>query len=270
MTETSPWQVRMFQKTLKKKMRLKHLKRHIGNIGRDEQCLLVTCGDNNGAMNFYLREIGGKWSWADLEEKSIKEMEELLQNQVHKVDDEKLPFPDETFDRIISIDVHEHLQDMIPFTGELRRVAKKGGQVVITVPNGDETKVATRIKNAVGMTKEKYGHVREGLDIPELKDVMNAAQINPEIESSFSKLFTEMLELGINFLYVMVLAKKSKAKVEQGTIAPSTKDQLKSVEKTYKMYSLIYPVFWLISRLDVVFFCTTGNVVMVSGKKVLS
>jgi ubiquinone/menaquinone biosynthesis C-methylase UbiE len=267
MTDTTPWQIRMFQKTLKKKLRLKHLKEHIGNIERDKKCLLVTCGDNNGAMNYYLREIGGAWSWADLEDKSISEMEELLQDKVHKVENEKLPFPDEVFDHIVSIDVHEHLQDTIPFTEELWRVAKKGGQVVITVPNGDETKMATRFKNAVGMTKEKYGHVREGLDIPELKEIMKSSNIIPDRESSFSKLFTEMLELGINFLYVMVLAGKSKAKVEEGTIAPSTKDQLKSVEKTYRMYALIYPFFWLVSRLDALFFFTRGYAVMVSGKK---
>ncbi len=267
MSDTTPWQVKMFQKTLKKKFRLKHLKRHIEDIQVNGKCLLVTCGDNNGAMNYYLREIGGEWSWADLEDKSIKEMEELLQDKVHKIEVEKLPFEDETFDCIVSIDVHEHLADPVPFTGELWRVARKGGQVVITVPNGDEKKLVTRIKNAVGMTKEKYGHFREGLDIPELKEVMKSANIEPYKESSFSRFFTEMLELSINYLYVMILSKKSKAAVEEGTIAPATKDQLKSVEKTYRMYSFIYPLFWLISRLDVLFFYITGYAVMVSGKK---
>jgi hypothetical protein len=78
---------------------------------------------------------------------------------------------------------------------------------------------------------------------------------------------TEMLELSINFLYVKILSKKSKSKVEEGTIAPATGDQLKSVEKTYRMYALIYPVFWLISRLDSLLFFSRGYAVMVSGRK---
>lgn len=262
-----PWQLRMFQKTLKKKLRLKHLKMHIGPVAQTDKCLLITCGDNNGAMNYHLRALGGKWIWADLEDKSIKEMEEMLGDKVHKVTDDSLPFNDEELDRVVVIDVHEHLENTDLFTKEVWRVTKKEGLVVVTVPNGDETKIVTRLKNAVGMTKEKYGHVVEGYDVPDLQEILRKNGIQPFRESSFSKFFTEMLELSINFLYVIVLSKKSKAKVEQGTIAPSTKDQLKSVEKTYRLYSLVYPIFLAISQLDRLFFFTSGYAVMVSGKK---
>ncbi len=268
MNKTNQWQLKMFQKTLKKKMRLRHLKRHLGEISDDYRCLLVTCGDNNGAMNYHLRELGGIWSWADLEDKSIQEMEELLGDRVIHIKDKRLPFEDSTFDRVVSIDVHEHLKDPLSFTKELWRVAKDNGEIVITVPNGDETKLVTRIKNMIGMTKDKYGHVREGYDMPELKGIMRSAGIEPCYESSFSHFFTEMLELLINFLYVNILSKKGKAKIEKGTIAPATKDQLRSVEKTYKLYAFIYPFFWLISKLDTLFFYTQGYVVMVKGKKV--
>ena len=52
MTGDTPWQLKMFNKSLKKKMRFKVLKKHLGEIGENEKCLLVTCGDNNGAMNY--------------------------------------------------------------------------------------------------------------------------------------------------------------------------------------------------------------------------
>jgi len=267
MKDNTPWQLRMFQKTLKKKLRLKALKRHLGHISENDKCLLVTCGDNNGAMNFYLREIGGKWSWADLEARSIQEMSELLGERVLHVSENHLPFSENKFDCVVAIDVHEHLENPNPFTRELWRVAKQGGKVIVTVPNGDETKLATRIKNFIGMTKEKYGHVREGYDIPDLKKLLSANGIQPYAESSFSRFFTEILELSINFLYVNILAKKGKTKVEAGTIAPATRDQLKSIEKTYRMYSLVYPFFWLISKMDVILFGTRGYVVIVEGKK---
>ncbi len=78
MTDTTPWQVRMFLKTLKKQMRLRELTDLLSPLKNNEKCLLVTCGDNNGAMNYYLRELGGQWSWAELETQSIEEMRELL------------------------------------------------------------------------------------------------------------------------------------------------------------------------------------------------
>ena len=267
MKDNTPWQLRMFQKTLKKKLRLKALKRHLGHISESDKCLLVTCGDNNGAMNYHLREIGGMWSWADLEERSIPEMSELLGERVLHVSENHLPFPENKFDCVIAIDVHEHLEDPNPFTRELWRVTKQDGKIIVTVPNGDETKLATRIKNFIGMTKEKYGHVREGYDIPDLKKLLSTNGIQPYADSSFSRFFTEILELSINFLYVIVLTKRSETKVEAGTIAPSTENQLKSIEKTYRMYSLIYPFFWLISKMDIILIGSRGYAVIVEGNK---
>jgi SAM-dependent methyltransferase len=266
--ETAAWQLVMFQKTLKKKMRLKNLKTHIGSLPREAKCLFVTCGDNNGAMNYYLRELGGRWQWADLETKSIGEMEELLKEQVHHVSPERLPFAEDSFDLVISVDVHEHLAEPAAFTRELYRVSRPNGRVIVTVPNGDERKIATRLKNAIGMTKEKYGHVREGYDLPELRELLVEARFTPGRESSFSRFFTELLELSLNFLYVNFLARRSKAPVEKGTIAPATRNQLESVKKTYRLYSFIYPLFWLISQFDLLVLYSRGHVVMMSGTKV--
>ena len=78
MAESRPWQLLMFDKTLKKKQRFHALTRLLGAIRPNERCLLVTCGDNNGAMNYHLREIGGQWAWADSESRSIAEMSALL------------------------------------------------------------------------------------------------------------------------------------------------------------------------------------------------
>lgn len=267
MSENAPWQLRMFQKTLKKKLRLKELSRILGNISKESYCLLVTCGDNNGAMNYYLREKGGQWSFADLESKSINEMSQLLKQEVKFVSYEKLPFSDKYFDLVVTIDCHEHLEDPVTFTKEIQRVTKVNGRVIMTVPGGQKTKIANILKNAVGMSKEKYGHVREGFSVKELSDLMMDARLNPVRKRTFSRFFTEMVELGINFLYVMVLAKKSKIKVEEGTIAPATEDQLKSVEKTYKVYSLVYPFFKAVSSLDYLLFFTRGYVVIVEGQK---
>jgi len=268
MKKESPWQLKIFQKTLKKKLRLKVLKAHLGSPAEDDICLLVTCGDNNGAINYYLRSSGGRWLWAELEDKNIAEMSELLDEPVVLAKETRLPFETNTFDIVVSVDVHEHLTDPNPFTSELSRVAKQGAKILVAVPNGDEKKLAVRMKALVGMTKEKYGHKRTGLTIEELKNLYSDNRIQPNAEGSFSKIFTEMLELSINFLYVRILSRKGDADVEEGTIAPVTENQLKSVKKSYQVYSLIYPIFWLISKLDIIFFRSTGYVVILEGRKV--
>jgi SAM-dependent methyltransferase len=49
--------------------------------------------------------------------------------------DGKLPFPDERFDAVVSIEVIEHVEDQFAFLRELARIAKPGAPVVVTTPN---------------------------------------------------------------------------------------------------------------------------------------
>lgn len=267
MQDSLPWQIRMFRKTLKKQLRLRQLTRLLTPIKPEERCLLVTCGDNNGAMNYFLRELGGKWSWAELETQSIEEMRELLGEEVKLGVFDKLPYDDQTFDRVVSIDCLEHIEDPYVFTHELHRITRTGGRIIITIPGGDRKKIVNKLKNMVGMTKEAYGHVRDGLTTSELEPIMTGADIQPEKRVTFSRFFTEIVELAINFLYVKILAGKSKAKVKEGTIAPATRDQLKSVEKTYKIYAFVYPFFRAISALDGILIGTEGYVTMIEGRR---
>jgi SAM-dependent methyltransferase len=267
LAEDTPWQLAMFNRSLKKKMRYGVLKKHLGAILPEDRCLLVTCGDNNGAMNHNLRQLGGNWSFADLEDVCIDEMRELLQEEVLLAEPGRLPYDNDSFDRIVTIDVHEHLDDPLPFSREISRIARPGAQVICTVPNGDESKLAVKIKAAVGMGPEQYGHSRVGLTVTELNDLMTGSEIEPHAKSSFSKLFTELLELTINFAYVKVLSKRSEVDVEEGQIAPATSDQLQSVKKTYRLYSILYPIYWLVSRLDALLFFLEGYVIVVEGRK---
>jgi hypothetical protein len=71
----------------------------------------------------------------------------------------------------------------------------------------------------------------------------------------------------INFVYVKILSKRSGARVEKGQIAPQNIDQVKSVGKTLKLYSVLYPIFYLISRLDVLDLSPRGYAVIVAARK---
>ena len=267
MRERMPWQLRMFKKGLKKTLRLKSLKRFLGPIGDDERCVLVTCGDNNGAMNYFLRELGGRWSWVDLQDTCIAEMTVLLGEPVEYATDETLPFESDSFDRVIAIDVHEHVEDPTVITRELRRVTRPDGQLIITVPNGDESKLAVRIKHALRMTKDVYGHRRLGFTVEELSDLMVSNRITPLRVETYSRFFTEMLELSINFLYVKVLKKDPGGAEANAQIAPATSEQLKGVSSSYRVYALIFPFYRVISSLDRLLPFTEGYCVLISGRR---
>jgi SAM-dependent methyltransferase len=268
MKAQTPWQLKMFDKALKKKQKIEALRRHMHDL-QGRRCLLITCGDNNGAMNYRIREWGGQWVWAELEDANIEEMESLLLEPVVKLDKNTcaLPFPENSFDCVLTIDCHEHLTDPILLNRELRRVTKPGGTVVVTVPNGDSRKLAVRLKHLVGMTKAEYGHVVIGYEIAQLNVMLEQSGLKPCASSSYAKFFTEMLELGINLTYVKVLAKRGRVKAEEGTIAPTSQDQFRSVAKAYKVYAALYPLFWLISQLDALLFFVDGHAVIVEARK---
>jgi SAM-dependent methyltransferase len=269
-----PWQLAMFRKGLKKRLRLKALKKLLLPIASAERCLLLTCGDNNGAMNYFLRELGGRWAWADLEDHSIPEMSALLGEPVAHAAEDALPFADAEFDRVVVIDVHEHVDDPRIVNAEIARILKPGGQLIITTPNGDERKLAVRIKNLVGMSKEAYGHKRIGLTAGEIETLMVGDRIRPRTRLWFSGFFTEMLELTINFMYVKVLRKDATGPEAHAhedddhghaEIAPATAEQLRKVKTSYRIYSAIFPVYWLLSQLDWLVCYLEGYCVVVEG-----
>jgi SAM-dependent methyltransferase len=259
-----PYQLQMFDKSLKKRQKVELLLRHLGDVtGR--RCLLVTCGDNNGAMNYKFREHGGAWTWADAQPDLKAEMERLLGEPVHAVQPQRLPFPDAAFDTVVAIDVHEHLKDPTPFTAELKRVVRPGGTVIVTVPNGNSRKLACRIKSLLGMTPEIYGHERWGYDIEELSGMLSDSGLKPVASSSYARFFTEMVELAINFLYVKVLKRGGTTGGGDHAIAPGTEDDLRKVQKSFRIYAMAYPVLKAVSLLDLLVFFTRGYAVVVEA-----
>ena len=263
-----PWQLQMFRRTLKKQQKLQAMLAILGDV-HGQHCLLVTCGDNNGALNWHFKRHGGHWTWADAEQASITQIRDLTGDPVVAMDKEQpsLPLADDTFDVAVTIDVHEHLQRPERLNQELARLVKPGGRIIVTTPSSDEGKPANRVKRLLGMRAEDYGHVVVGYNVPELEQQLRAVGLQPYASGSYSRFFTEMVELLINFAYVKILSGRSRAKVASGQIAPQTEAQLKSVAKSYRLYSLIYPFMLALSKLDFLDRSSHGYAVIVAARR---
>jgi SAM-dependent methyltransferase len=262
-----PWQLQMFRKTLKKQQKVRLLLRMLGPLSA-ERCLLLTNGDNNGAMNYVLRAAGGRWTWAEVDAQAIAAMEALLGEQVHRAAADALPFADASFDRIVVIDAHEHLLDVRPLNHELARLLAPGGLLIVTVPNGNPRLPVAALKRLVGMGPAEYGHVVQGYQSHELEDMLRRVDLLPVARGAYSRFFTELAELALNFAYVKVLSRRTRGpELPKGTIAPSSAEQLRAVQKTYRMYALIHPMFKAFSWLDVLVPGRGGYAVAVAARK---
>jgi SAM-dependent methyltransferase len=267
MNNSQPWQLQMYGKSLKKRQKVELLMRLMGPI-REERCLLISGHDNNGAMNYQFRAAGGQWSWGQVYPQGIAEMSEFLGDPVAHVNIDRFPFADGAFDVVIVIDVHEHFRKIDGLNQEIARVVAPGGLAIITTPNGHTRLPVAVLKRAVGMGPEAYGHVVQGYRIEELEDMLRGARMQPVGSGGYSRFFTEMAELLINFAYVKVLArKKAHPPAMEGTIAPTSRRELDAVRKEYRMYSLIYPFMYLFSLLDRLIPGRGGYAVAVSARK---
>lgn len=255
----------MFKRSLKKRLKLNALLPFI-KPSPDDHCLLVTCGDNNGALNWYFHAAGGRWTWADLQDENIEQMEALLGEKVHRVSDRHLPFEGGAFELIVSIDVLEHLENDQLFLSEISRTLKPDGSAVITVPNGDPHLLANKIKLAVGMRPEIYGHTRAGYTLAELDQAVRTSGLHVTGKGGYSRFFTEMVELVINFGFVFMLAKKRGGRAA-GQIAPTKASDLKMHGAAYRIYSFLFPVLRLVSKLDAILPASTNNAVIIAGRK---
>lgn len=262
-----PWQLRLYSKSLKKRQKVALLLRQIAPLP-GERRLLITHGDNNGAINHELRRSGGTWTWMEMEEATIPGMEELLGESVQHVSPQRLEAEDASFDVVISLDVQEHLtrDDLRAFHRELLRITCPGGHVVVTTPNGDPWKPVSALRRAIGMTKEKYGHQVYGYNVRQHGTMLREAGFVPGAHGSYSGFFTELIELGINFAYTTLLSRRKTGR-SSGEIAPTTADKLAKVEKQYRLYSLIYPLVLAVSKLDVLLPLGAGYAVSVVGRR---
>lgn len=245
----TPWQLKLLSRSLKKQQKLALLQRQVAPLPGAKR-LLITHGDNNGALNFRLREWGGEWIWMEMEVGAVPAIQELLGEPVLHARPDALPAEDGAFDVVVSVDVQEHLEDPGAFLREVVRITRPGGHVVVTTPNGDPWKPVSIMRRAMGMTKEKYGHVVYGYNVRQHRQMLSEAGLLPVAWGSYSGFFTESIELAINFTYTTLLSRARTGR-EAGEIAPSTRSKLKAVEKQYRAYSVVYPLLNAMSKLDV-------------------
>jgi SAM-dependent methyltransferase len=258
-----PWQLQMFRRSLKKQQKLRALLDLLGDV-RGQRCLLITCGDNNGALNWHFRSHGGTWVWGDVAGENLNEIAELLGEPVLRLPADRFPFLDGQFDCAVAIDVLEHLDDDQTFLRELRRVIQPNGRAIVTVPNGDARLVVNRLRSWVGMKPEVYGHRRAGYTLAELSNAVQQAGFSPIGHGAYSRFFTEIMELVINFGYVFALSRKS-GRAPVGRIAPTSASELKSHSAAYRLYCLVYPALRALTGLDYLLPSRSGYAVIVEA-----
>lgn len=258
------WQLEIAQKSLKKQEKIRSLQRFLEPMA-GKTCLEVGC--DKGVLSYYLRQWGGNWMSVDADEENIRITKDLVGEGVEYTDGKTLRFADRSFDCIVSIDFLEHIETDREFIDEMQRVLKDDGTLYITVPHIGKGLILNPLRKWLGFKPEDYGHVREGYSLKDLQEKLEKGGFTVQDSSTFSRFFSEGIELGINFGYFFLLSRKQHRGGIKGGISPESGDDVARHAKSLKMYSLIYPFVKTVSLLDKLIPFTQGYILMLSAKK---
>lgn len=260
-----PWQIRIFNTSLKKKLKWRLLERILPrSLPPAARCLDLGCA--KGTFSWLLRTRGGSWVSADLDAANLTATRDLVGPSVVRVDYRTLPFADGTFDLVSVLDFLEHVAEDDRCLAELSRTLKPGGTFLLSAPATGRFFLANRLRRLAGMTMADYGHVREGYRLEDLAERLERLGFRVTLRATYSRFFTEFLELLLNVFYVRTRS-RSRSAARDGAITPGSAAEVRSLARTLRLYSLVYPFFWLASRLDTLLFFTHGYVVVLLAEK---
>jgi ubiquinone/menaquinone biosynthesis C-methylase UbiE len=239
LADSRAWPKALFRRSVLKQRKVAEL---VAMLGPTSGLRCLDLGSDNGVVSLLLREHGGSWASGDLTEEAVASIRGLVPEDVHLVEGGRLPFPDAAFDAVAVVDMLEHVPDEAAFVAELARVTKPGGRLVVNTPHFKRTALR-RLRHALGQTDEKHGHLRPGYTTERLRELF-AGTFEVDAHHTYSRFFSEIVDTAINAA-VERMGKKGSAKGMVVTGADLAKHR-----KTFRIYSVIYPFVWALSRLD--------------------
>jgi 2-polyprenyl-3-methyl-5-hydroxy-6-metoxy-1,4-benzoquinol methylase len=237
------WPVRLFSKSILKQTKFKQITKVLGPTA-GLHCLDI--GSDNGVFSYLFRQQGGSWKSADLDERSVLAMKELVKTDVYQIDGETTPFHENEFDCVVIVDFLEHIPDDAGFMREVYRILKPGGTLILNGPNIKQG-ILMKFRQAIGLTEEEHGHLRPGYTLASFVDLLGdrfTMEENATYTKFFSKFIDTMMVVGFTGL------KKYKRDKKLGRGVLITGKELEEYNKLFRFYALVYPIVWLISKLD--------------------
>lgn len=222
-------------------------------------------GADNGVISYLLRQRGGRWHSADLDDRAVGSIRQLVGTDVHQIDGGVTPFEDAAFDQIVIVDFLEHIADDRRFARELARILRPGGQVIINVPHLKPRSLLNRFRHAIGLTDEWHGHLRPGYSLEGLREILGPA-FRIEESATYSGAFSELIDTLLNGLYLKLQQPQSPGDpFSKGTVI--TEGDMRKHRKQFVLLSALYPLLWGVAKLDALLFFTPGYKLIVTARR---
>lgn len=251
------WPLRLFKLSLLKQEKLRAISDLLGNTA-GMTCLDI--GGDNGVISLLLRQRGGTWTSADGGARAVESIRQLVGERVVQVEGCRLPLPDGCFDRVVVVDYIEHVIEDEAFIAECHRVLKPDGVLIVNTPH-IKPSLLFGFRRMLGLSDKRHGHVRPGYTEAQLFAVLKDG-FDVEQARTYSWFFTQLLDTGIRWISERKNANHDAVK---GTLL--TGADFQRLEKSLKLYRIVFPFFWLAVQLDRLLFFTRGFMLIVRAHR---
>jgi SAM-dependent methyltransferase len=254
------WAVSLFRRSVLKQAKFRRIESLLDEpSGRTN----LDIGADNGVISYLLRQRGGRWFSADLDERAVESIRQLVQTNVYQLNGAKTPFEDASFDQVVVVDYLEHIMDDAGFARELVRIVKPGGNVLINVPHLKPNSLLNRLRHAIGLTDEWHGHLRPGYTATQLGALLGPS-FSLDQTVTYSRAFSELVDTALNGLYVR-MGQKNGPVSRKGTVI--TQHDMRKHRKQFLLLSLLYPVLWSVAKLDALLWFQPGYKLIVRARR---
>jgi len=261
-TQPGGWALPLFRRSVLKQAKLGRITQLLDDpAGRE--CLDL--GADNGVISLLLRRLGGRWSSADLDERAVASIRQLVGERVYRLDGARTPFAARSFDQVVIVDYLEHIADDRAFARELARIVRPGGSVIINVPHLKPRSLLNRVRHAIGLTDAWHGHLRPGYTLEQLRELLGPDFVVEQAET-YSRTFSELVDTGLNALYLVSQRRRGRgAASAKGPVV--TGADLQGRRGQLFVLSVLYPFLWSLARLDLLLWRQPGYKLILRARR---
>lgn len=177
-TEIRNWQEKLLSRSVRRSKKCERIVTALGNVS-PFQCLEISEGD--GAISTKLRSIGGSWKTAVATRAASDSLKHSLIENIGFIHDGKLPYEDNTFDRLVIVDTLKFIENDNEFIQECHRVLRDDSWVVIAETKRAPISLTGILQSMFGLSPAARGAERNGYKAQELFDKLKDGFDVPEI-----------------------------------------------------------------------------------------
>ena len=258
-TPETEWALALFRKSVLKQAKLRRILELLHDPAGKRN---LDIGADNGVISYLLRQRGGHWASADLDERAVASIRQLVGTEVYRLDGARLPFPDRAFDQVVVVDYLEHIEDDRGFARELARVLVPGGRAVVNTPHLQPGSPLNRLRHWIGLTDQWHGHLRPGYSVQSLTETLGP-RFRIERAETYSRFGSELVDTALNGFYELTQRQKGGAASAKGSVVTQT--DVRRHRTQFRLLSLLYPAFRLTAATDMLLPWQAGHKLIVAA-----